>query len=204
MPTKKKNLVPQAADQGVSVAHTDDGVSEGVLRFWFEELRPEQWFAKDRGLDLLIARRYRGLLDSAREGGLAEWRAKARGRLAEIIVLDQFSRSIYRDRPEAFAADALALRLARDMLARGSDKALTFVERHFAYMPFMHSESLHAHETAVALFVGLGDERSLEFERRHKAIIEQFGRFPHRNRALSRPSTAAETTYLQTSGESSH
>jgi uncharacterized protein (DUF924 family) len=123
-------------------------------------------------------------------------------RLAEIIVLDQFTRNIHRDSAAAFANDALALRLAEEAVAAGADLKLPVEERRFVYMPYMHSESAAVHETAMRLFATPGLETNLEFERRHKAIIDRFGRFPHRNALLGRPSTAEEIEFLKQPGSS--
>ena len=117
-------------------------------------------------------------------------------------MLDQFSRNIYRDSGEAFAHDPQALALAQELVAGGHDQALSVQQRSFAYMPYMHSESLLVHEEAVRLFAQPGLEASLAFEMRHKAIIERFGRYPHRNAVLGRASTAAEQAFLAEPGSS--
>ena len=175
---------------------------ESILHFWFEELQPAAWWKKDVALDALIAERFAALLDSARVGELHAWRESAVGALAEIIVLDQFSRNIFRDRAEAFAQDALALVLAQEAVRRGLDKALSKQQRHFLYMPFMHSESRLIHQEAVRLFTDLGDAWVLDFEMQHKAIVERFGRYPHRNALLGRVSTSDEIEFLKTPGSS--
>jgi uncharacterized protein (DUF924 family) len=133
---------------------------------------------------------------------LFEWRTSAEGRLAEIIVLDQFSRNVCRDTPRAFAQDALALVLAQELVASGQDRSLPAAQRVFAYMPYMHSESALVHTHAVALFTQLGNERNLDFELRHKAIIDRFGRYPHRNAILGRTSSAQELAFLKEPGSS--
>ena len=123
-----------------------------------------------------------------------------RGRLAEIIVLDQFSRNIYRKSPASFANDAQALALAQAAIDCGADRMLNAAEKGFLYMPFMHSESLIIHATAVRLFAQPGMDDYYAFELKHKAVIEQFGRYPHRNEILGRASTPAESEYLQQAG----
>jgi uncharacterized protein (DUF924 family) len=133
---------------------------------------------------------------------LAQWRSAAQGRLAEIIVLDQFSRNLFRDDPRAFAADPMALALAQEAVAQDVDQDLTLQERAFLYMPFMHSESANIHERAVELFSLNGLEFNLAFELKHKAIIDRFGRYPHRNGVLRRVSSAAEIAFLQQDGSS--
>ena len=176
--------------------------AEAVLRFWFVELEPRDWWRKDPELDQRIASRFGALLETAAAGALVEWRTTPRGRLAEIIVLDQFSRNIHRGSAEAFANDALALRLAEEAVAAGAALELPVEERRFVYMPYMHSESAAVHETAMRLFATPGLEKNLDFERRHKAVIDRFGRFPHRNALLGRESTAEEIEFLKQPGSS--
>ena len=176
--------------------------AEAVLRFWFVELEPRDWWRKDPELDQRIASRFGALLETAAAGALVEWRTTPRGRLAEIIVLDQFSRNIHRGSAEAFANDALALRLAEEAVATGAALELPVEERRFFYMPYMHSESAAVHETAMRLFATPGLEKNLDFERRHKAVIDRFGRFPHRNALLGRESTAEEIEFLKQPGSS--
>ena len=173
-----------------------------VLDFWFKELAPSQWFRKSRKLDAEIARRFGEVLAAARRGELWQWRTTPRGRLAEIIVLDQFSRNIHRDTPEAFAADPQALVLAQEAVARKDDAALAQEERAFLYMPYMHSESLPIHDEAMRLFDQPGLENNLDFERRHRDILLQFGRYPHRNAILGRESSEEELSFLQRPGSS--
>ena len=176
--------------------------AEAVLRFWFVELEPRDWWRKDPELDQRIASRFGALLETAAAGALVEWRTTPRGRLAEIIVLDQFSRNIHRGSAEAFANDALALRLAEEAVATGAALELPVEERRFVYMPYMHSESAAVHETAMRLFATPGLEKNLDFERRHKAVIDRFGRFPHRNALLGRESTVEEIEFLKQPGSS--
>lgn len=173
---------------------------ERILHFWFEELTPKDWWAKDPKLDALIAQRFGGLLARAAKCELFAWRASPRGRLAEVIVLDQFSRNIHRDTPAAFACDPLALALAQEAVARGDDQALPPVQRAFLYLPFMHSESPEIQRISVALYEQNGLEDNLDFARRHQAIIERFGRYPHRNEILGRASTAEEIAFLKEPG----
>lgn len=173
---------------------------ESVLGFWFEEIEPAQWWRKDPALDRLIASRFGDLHAQAARCELYPWREHAAGALAEVIVLDQFSRNIYRDLPASFAQDALALGLAQSAVARGQDRQLNQSQRAFLYMPYMHSESLAIHEIAVELYTALGQDSSLEFERKHQAIIQRFGRYPHRNAILGRDSTSAEQRFLSEPG----
>jgi uncharacterized protein (DUF924 family) len=171
-----------------------------VFEFWFTELDEKQWFRKDTALDAQITARFSDLHVRASRCELFDWRREPKGRLAEIIVLDQFSRNIHRDTPLAFAFDALALALAQEAVALGTDKDLTPPERSFLYMPYMHSESAVIHEIAVQLYDQPGLEYNLEFEHKHKAIIDRFGRYPHRNAILNRESTGEELAFLQQPG----
>jgi uncharacterized protein (DUF924 family) len=178
-------------------------VTEGpdpVLRFWFEELQPEDWFRKDPLVDRRIAGRFGPTLVAAARCELHGWRNSARGRLAEVLVLDQFSRNVHRDTAAAFANDAVALALAQEAVARGCDLEIPVEQRVFLYLPWMHSESALLHEEALRLFATPGMEKNLEFEYRHKAIIDRFGRYPHRNGVLGRRSTAEEIEFLREPG----
>ncbi len=171
-----------------------------VIDFWFSELSPKQWWLKDPALDAEIGRRFGALHGRALACELSPWRETAPGRLAEVIVLDQFSRNIYRDTARAFAADPLALALAQEMVRSKSDRNLGAQQRIFAYLPYMHSESALIHIEALALYEALGIEDNLAFERRHKAIIDRFGRYPHRNALLGRESTPEEIEFLKQPG----
>ena len=173
-----------------------------ILHFWFIELTDKQHFAKDAALDELIRERYEAMLEAAARCELFAWRATPQGALAEIIVLDQFSRNVYRNTPRAFAQDALALALAQVLVATGQDQQLSPDQRRFAYMPHMHSESPLIHTQAVPLFALPGLENGLDFELRHQAIITRFGRYPHRNALLGRASSAQELAFLAEPGSS--
>ncbi|PWI33746.1 DUF924 domain-containing protein [Vibrio albus] len=169
---------------------------QGVIKFWFTEIDASLWWQKDKAFDSEILQRFGALHKQARAGELYEWRDTAAGSLAEVIILDQFSRNIYRDRPEAFASDPQALTLAQFAIARRFDAELPPTQRSFLYLPFMHSESAVIHGQAVRLYESLGNETYLDFELRHKAIIDRFGRYPHRNAILGRKSTAEEAEFL--------
>lgn len=171
-----------------------------VLKFWFEEIDPSQWWKKDDAFDKAIIKRFADIHAMASRCELFCWRTDARGRLAEIIVLDQFSRNMFRGSPLSFAQDPLALALAQEAISIRADKALSPAERSFLYMPFMHSESLKMHEVAMDLLRNNGIQSSLDFEIRHKQIIERFGRYPHRNNILGRESTAEEIEFLKQPG----
>lgn len=174
---------------------------ETVLQFWFVEHGPKDWWKKDSEFDQLIADRFGDIHTRASRCELAHWRVHSEGRLAEILILDQFSRNIYRDKAEAFAQDALALALAQEAIANQADGELPAIQKQFVYLPFMHSESLVIHEQAVELFSQPGLD-NLDFELKHKAIIERFGRYPHRNAVLGRKSTEEELEFLQQPGSS--
>jgi uncharacterized protein (DUF924 family) len=171
-----------------------------ILKFWFEEIDPSQWWKKDDAFDRLIRARFSAIHAQATRCELYDWRADARGRLAEIIVLDQFSRNMFRGSPLSFASDPLALALAQEAVAVKADLALSPTERSFVYLPFMHSESLKIHAVAMDLYQRNGIQSNLDFEIRHKQIIERFGRYPHRNGILGRSSTDEELEFLQQPG----
>jgi len=171
-----------------------------VLSFWFNELEPPQWWTKDTRMDATIRERFGDLHRGAIQGELFHWRQTPQGRLAEVIVLDQFSRNMYRDDARAFGFDGMALVLAQEAVSAGDHQALTDVERSFLYMPYMHSESARVHEVAVELFEANGIDHNLDFELRHKVIIDRFGRYPHRNEVLGRESTDEEMAFLQQPG----
>jgi uncharacterized protein (DUF924 family) len=171
-----------------------------ILTFWFKETTPKQWWSADPQFDALIARRFGELHRSATKSELYAWRATPKGRLAEVIVLDQFSRNLHRGSALAFANDPLALALAQAAVAAGADAALSQSERMFLYMPYMHSESKAIHVEAERLFRANGEGGGIDSELRHKAIIDRFGRYPHRNAVLGRESTAEELAFLQQPG----
>ncbi|MEM7539861.1 MAG: DUF924 family protein [Chloroflexota bacterium] len=167
---------------------------QDILHFWFEEIEPKQHWVKDPEFDQLIRDRFSNVHEAANKCELFTWRETAEGRLAEIIVLDQFSRNMFRDQPASFASDSLALALAQEAVAVGADQELEGIKKHFLYMPYMHSESLVVHEVAMQLF---GAIDALEFEIKHKDILDRFGRYPHRNEILGRESTAEEVEFLK-------
>jgi uncharacterized protein (DUF924 family) len=170
---------------------------QDVLDFWFNDIEPESWFKKDIDFDNKIITKFGKLHQQAVQGELSAWRHSPKSALAEIIILDQFSRNIYRDQPESFAADPMALALAQVAIHKGFDQKLSLSERSFLYMPFMHSESAVIHEEAVNLFRDLGIVNNLDFELKHKKIVDRFGRYPHRNAILGRKSSAEELVFLE-------
>ena len=175
---------------------------ETVLQFWFHEVAPAQWWKVDPAFDRLIAERFGDLHRRAACAELFEWRADPRGRLAEVLVLDQFSRNIHRGSRRAFENDGLALALAQEAVAAKADAAPPVEQRAFLYMPYMHSESRLIHQVAERLFRENASPDSHDFELRHKAIIDRFGRYPHRNAMLGRESTPEEQAFLAQPGSS--
>ena len=175
---------------------------QGVLSFWFEEIEPQAWWKSDPEFDALVERRYGALLAQGSQGELFEWRQDAHGRLAEIIVLDQFPRNIHRGTALAFACDPMALALAQEAVAAGALAALSAIERAFLLLPYMHSESRLIHQHAERLYKVHAPTENHEFELKHKLIIDRFGRYPHRNAILGRESTAEELEFLKQPGSS--
>ncbi len=170
---------------------------DDVLSFWFEDIDRSKWWAKDADFDFLIRDIYLTLHKQANECELFKWRESAKGRLAEIIILDQFSRNIYRGTVNAFSSDKLALALAQEAISLGKHHELNQAERNFMFMPYMHSESLRIHNVAIDLYKKNGTQASLEFEIKHREIIKRFGRYPHRNIILNRDSTDEEVDFLK-------
>ena len=170
---------------------------QDVLMFWFDELTPQQWFNSFDDVDEAIANRFSTAHEAASKRELFEWRETPDGRLAEIIVLDQFARNLFRGDPRSFATDTLALVLAQEAIAAGDDKRIDPERLAFLYMPFMHSESLLMHEIAEKLFDRPGMEMNLKSLRSHTKVLQRFGRYPHRNAAVGRQSTADEIDFLK-------
>ena len=201
-------------------ADGDRAVSD-VLDFWFEGLdetgpAPQpllaRWFGKTDANDQEIARRFAGLVEQALRGGLEPWAATPRGRLALVILLDQFTRNLFRGSPRAFSGDARALALCREAIGRGDDQALDPYQRVFLYLPLEHAEDMALQRESVRVFEALAVEAPdgvekdfdgfLDYARRHAVIIERFGRFPHRNQVLDRRSSPDETAFLREPGSS--
>lgn len=172
-----------------------------VLKFWFEELTRAQHFKKDLALDALIKERYETLLVEVKNRQHDALAATPEGVLSLIIVLDQFSRNIYRNMPESFAQDEQALQYAMDAVAAGLDQLVPLERRGFLYMPYMHSESLEVQTASLPLFLSV-NESMHEYAVKHRDIIVKFGRFPHRNAILGRESTPEEAEFLTQEGSS--
>ena len=177
-----------------------DQASE-VLEFWFVETRPRQWFAKEPAFDDLVQQRFLRLIRRAIAGELDAWDADPTGALALVVLLDQFPRQIWRDSAMAFARDPQALALSQKAVELGWLRTEPEqARRQFWLMPLMHSEDLAVQEAALPLFERFSDPRTADFACRHRDVIARFGRFPHRNAALGRVSSAAELAFLQTPG----
>jgi uncharacterized protein (DUF924 family) len=187
--------------------------AQEVLDFWFGAPGSDtagkprrEWFVKSDAFDDQIRQRFGTAIDQAIAGGLREWDAEGpQGVLARLIVLDQFTRNAHRNTPRAFAGDTLALLAARELADSGAHKALTPLQRSFAYMPFEHAEDAFMQERAVALFTELaaehpGFDETLDYAHRHRGVIARFGRFPHRNEILGRASTPEEIAFLRQPG----
>ena len=167
-----------------------------IIDFWFDEDTRKLWFKSTAEFDRSIGERFENLLEQAGRGELDYWMETAEGCLALVIILDQFPLNMFRGSAQSFATEAQSREVARVAIERGLDKALTAEQQAFLYMPFMHSEALADQELAMDLFDQPGMESNLRFARHHHSIVQTYGRFPHRNAALGRTSTAAEIEYL--------
>lgn len=173
-----------------------------VINFWFQQSTPKDWFAKNEEFDNKIVSQFSETYDAATKGELYNWRSTPDGRLAEIILLDQFSRNMFRKSSQAFRFDSLAVILSQQAINVEDDLKLPLQKRKFIYMPLMHSESPVIHKLAMKVFSQPGLEDNLEYEIRHRKIIEEFGRYPHRNEVLGRQSTQQEIEFLKQPGSS--
>lgn len=176
---------------------SDAGWVDEVLDFWFRELTYEDWFGGGVELDEKIRKRFLPLYETLKTTLDEKAVSDVRTALAALIVLDQFPRNLFRGTAAAFATDDIAVRLARLAVERGWDSEVEPAERSFLYMPFMHSEILADQERCVDLFRHLGQSSGLDYAIEHRDIVAKFGRFPHRNRALGRESTAEELEFLK-------
>ncbi len=182
--------------EALGVAGPDDQ-AQGVLDFWFGDLVPSQWFARDERVDSAIRERFALTVGRVATGVEAHWAETPGGVLAAVIALDQFPRNLYRGDPRAFATDEQALALAEGALKRRFDADMTAPARQFLYMPFMHAEDPEMQERSLALFRDLGLPEATRAAERHKEIIDRFGRFPHRNAVLGRTTTPEEAAFLE-------
>jgi uncharacterized protein (DUF924 family) len=169
--------------------------AEDVLRFWFVDHGREHWFGGGPEFDAKLSAAFTETHLAVAAGEAWKWRATPEGRLAEIIVLDQFSRQIYRGQARAFASDGMALALAQEAVAAGHDMAVPIERRMFFYLPYMHSESLAVHEETLRLHQALGIEEGIKYELAHIDVLKRFGRYPRRNAVLGRTSTSVEAEY---------
>jgi uncharacterized protein (DUF924 family) len=175
-----------------------DVSANDILKFWFEDIEHSCWFRKDPEFDRDLEHRFGAALTEAMNDQLDHWCDTPEGILGLIIVLDQFSRNIYRESPKAFEADAKALRLAVDGIGKGFDEPLTLEQRSFFYLPLRHAEDLEMQKLGLRKTREINDAGygSDKYALSHLALIEQFGRFPHRNRVLGRSNTTEEDSYL--------
>lgn len=173
-----------------------------VIRFWFEETAPSLWFQKNEEFDAMVRDRFLVTYEMARDGLCQAWSVDAEGSLALCIVLDQFPRNMFRGKPQAFATDEKALLAAKYAISKGFDQILPPPQRRFLYLPFEHSETLSDQRRSVELFGLMRDDDPVAYEYalRHLQVIEQFGRFPHRNEILGRATTPEEREYLEQPG----
>lgn len=176
--------------------------AQDVIDFWFVQSSPDDWFGGKAEFDDRLRAQFEETHAAVGRGEAWHWRQTPEGRLAEIIVLDQFSRQLHRNSAMAFAYDGMALVLAQEMVALSLDQKFEQKQLGFAYMPYMHSESEKVHKEAVRLFTQMNDEYMLKFEIEHQDLIKQFGRYPKRNQVLGRTSTQAELAYIEGRGDS--
>jgi len=170
---------------------------QDIIDFWFKQSTPEQWFKRNDAFDETIRTRFSGIHAQAKVGELDSWAQTPPGALALVIILDQFSRNMFRNSSESFASDAQALAIAKAAVANGLDAQLEPMMRKFLFMPFMHSESLLVQDEGLKLFAQLDDPETMDYAKQHRKVIARFGRFPHRNEVLGRESTAEEIEFMR-------
>jgi uncharacterized protein (DUF924 family) len=183
-----------------------------ILEFWFSPQARPLWFEQDKAFDAAIQARFGAAIHAAQQGALDSWQQSPEATLALLLLLDQFSRNVYRGQAKAFLGDTQARAIADCAIAKGFDRQFDYDRRRFFYLPFEHGESLADQQRAIMLFERALDEvppqerdcaaEQLDYAHRHRIIIERFGRFPHRNEALGRPSTEAEIAFLREPGSS--
>ena len=173
--------------------------AEDVISFW-RAAGYERWFEPDAQFDHAVRERFLGTHEAAATGELANWQQTPEGALALLILLDQFPRNMFRGTPRAFATDETARQIARGAIDNGFDRRVDPVMRSFFYLPFMHSEDVADQERCLALYRDLGDADGIKYAEIHLDAIRRFGRFPHRNEILGRPSTPDEAAYLESGG----
>jgi uncharacterized protein (DUF924 family) len=168
-----------------------------IWDFWFAPAHEAKWYEKDAAFDAEIRARFGKLHEAAAAGALDHWPVSAHGALALILLLDQFSRNLHRNDPRAFAGDAKALAVAELAVSRGFDRGFPFKAQQFFYLPFEHAEDLAAQQRCIELFTACANDEGLKYAIAHRDIIARFGRFPHRNAALGRTTTAEEIEFLK-------
>jgi len=168
-----------------------------IVKFWFEDCEEKQWFEKDEAFDALIRERFGSVYEQAMAGTHDHWEDEPESCIALVVLLDQFPRNMFRGSARMYEADAKVLAVAKRAVDTGLHLKMDQAQRRFLYLPFEHSEDLDDQNTCMELMAALDDERSLEYARKHLVIIERFGRFPHRNDILGRPSTPEETEFLK-------
>ena len=173
-----------------------------VINFWFKECKPTDWFKKDANFDLLIKNKFLTLVNLALNDKLTDWEKRKEGSLALIILLDQFTRNIFRGNAKSFSGDANALKIALKCIERKYLENFDKNSRHFLLVPLMHSEDIEIQNKSLPLFKKYTNQKVYEFAIKHRNIISQFGRFPHRNKILKRKSTSKEIEFLQQPGSS--
>ncbi len=195
-------MAPQTENQA-AINPSPNHDPKAILHFWFEHSTPKQWFIKSHVFDDLIAWQFGDGVEDALVGRLTAWSEETADCLALILLLDQFTRHIYRDTPKAFAGDGQALILSQKTVERGWLQSCSSLhKRKFMLMPMMHSEDIRVQHSALPLFEQFTDADTLRFARRHKDIVARFGRFPHRNAILGRPSSTEELAFLREPGSS--
>lgn len=192
MPSSKTDNMSQFFGFGVTM-------QQAIIDFWFSDAVSKLWFNATPEFDRQLRDDYQALWEQASRGELADWAETAQGSLALVIMLDQFPLNMFRGTARSYSSTARSRDVARAAIERGFDKELPLEQRSFLYMPFMHSEEIDDQRYAIELFEGAGLESNLRFARHHHAIVEEFGRFPHRNQALGRKSSQAEKEYLDSS-----
>ena len=175
---------------------------EDIITFWFEEISPEQWFKKDKEFDAMLLERAGTTVIKALNGQLDRWSKTSTGSVSLVILLDQFTRNIFRDTPKAFSGDEMALVLCQKSINSKWFSELSMTFKQFLLMPMMHSEDISIQEKSLPLFKQHANNRTYEFAVKHRDIIAKFGRFPHRNQILNRPSTEEELMFLNEPGSS--
>jgi uncharacterized protein (DUF924 family) len=170
---------------------------EEIFLFW-KDAGPDKWFTSDPAFDVEVRARFMETYEAGLRGELDGWERSAYGAFALVILLDQFPRNMFRASSRAFATDALALSISQHALAAGWDRQLTQQQRLFLYMPFQHSENRAVQARSIELFTQLGLADNLDYARRHKDIVDRFGRFPHRNAVLGRQPTTEELEFVAT------